>query len=68
MRTEFHATGTRRKELVETIEKALGVKVRYLQAPTFAYQIGDFTVTKDGALEYGDETDSETVVLGTPQK
>jgi len=61
MRTEFHATSTRRKELVEAIEKTLGVKARYLQAPTFAYQIADFTVTKDGALECTEETDCETV-------
>ena len=61
MRTEFNVTGDRRKEMVKAIETILGERAVYMRLPTYAYRIGDFTVTKDGALEYGDETDREIV-------
>ena len=67
MRTEFNVTGDRRKEMVKAIETILGECAVYMRLPTYAYRIGDFTVTKDGALEYSDETDrkiAERVIKG----
>ena len=61
MRTEYHVTGERRKEMVKTIEGILGETAVYMRMPTCAFQIGAFTVTKDGVLEYADDTDSENV-------
>ncbi len=61
MRTEFHVTGSERKRLVQTIARSTGEKARYLGMPSMAYEIGPFTVTGDGALEFGDRTDPETV-------
>ena len=61
MRTESHVTGERRKEMVKAIETILGENAVYMRMPTCAFQIGDFTVTKDGALEWPDGTDNETV-------
>ena len=61
MRTEYHVTGERRKEMVKAIETILGVNAVYMRMPTCAFQIGDFSVTKDGALEWPDGTDNETV-------
>lgn len=61
MRMEFNVTGDRRKEMVKAIETLLGKRAVYMRLPTYAYRIGDFTVTKDGALEYGDETDRKIV-------
>lgn len=61
MRTEYHVTGDRRKEMVKTIETILGENAVYMRMPTCAFQIGDFTVTKDGALEWSDGIDSAVV-------
>ena len=61
MRTEYHVPGDRRKEMVKAIEDVLGEPAVYLRMPTCAYQIGDFTVTKEGALEFDDRTDSKLV-------
>lgn len=51
MKKAYNVTGAERKELVQTIETFTRVKATYLKAPTYAYQIGDLTVTKDGTLE-----------------
>lgn len=40
-----------RKQLVNAIEKYLGVKPIYKGAPTFHYQVGDYTIGKDGSIE-----------------
>ena len=41
---------TDRKALVKAIAKELGTSATYLRAPTYAYQIGDFTVDRDGNI------------------
>ena len=61
MRTEYNVTGSERKRLVRIIAGSTGETTRYLGMPSAAYEIGPFTVTKDGALEYDDGTDSATV-------
>lgn len=57
MRINYNVTGSRRKELVRAIAGILGKPAIYLGAPTFAYQIGDYQVDKDGVLTYSDQTD-----------
>ena len=54
MRIEFSRKGKERKELVKAIEQITEKKSKYLGAPSMAYQIGEFTVTKDGAIESDD--------------
>jgi len=51
-----------RKELVNALSKHLGLKVKYLGVPSFAYEIGDFTVTREGKIlnKAGDEMDTRT--------
>ena len=61
MRTEFNVTGERRKEMVKAIENILGETAVYMRLPSYAYRIGDFTVTKEGALEFSDRMDSKLV-------
>ena len=61
MRTEFNTSGDRRREMVAAIESILGETANYMRVPTCAYRIGDFTVTKDGALECSDETDTTLI-------
>ncbi len=61
MTINYNATGARRKALVQTIAAVTGATPTYKAAPTFAYEIDLFTVTKDGALEFSDRSDSEIV-------
>lgn len=51
MRFEFHRTGVERKTLVKAISEIIGETAVYQYMPTCAYDIGSFTVTKEGALE-----------------
>ena len=46
-----------RKELVKILSQHLGLKVKYLGVPSFAYEIGEFTVTREGTIinKAGDE-------------
>ncbi|WP_294157783.1 virulence protein [uncultured Selenomonas sp.] len=54
MEIKYNATGARRKELVKAIAAILGAKPVYLGTPSFAYQVGDIEVTRDGALRLPD--------------
>ena len=47
---------TDRKALVKAIAEELGTTATYLRAPTYGYQIGDFTVDRDGNIEGEDFT------------
>lgn len=46
-----------RKEKVKILGKHLGIKPKYLGVPSFAYEIGDFTITREGTIidKAGDE-------------
>ena len=61
MTITINAQGAERKRLVKTIAEWLGEDVRYCGAPTFAYEIGRFTVEKNGSLTFSDLIDSEVV-------
>ena len=61
MKTCFNVTGSERKRLVRTISNSAGEPARYLGMPSMAYEIGPFTVSKDGTLEFSDRTDTEVV-------
>lgn len=58
MKIEFNLKGAERKELVKAISRITGIKAEYQGTPSMSYQIGDFTVTKDGALVYDDKVDA----------
>lgn len=55
----FNVTGDARKKMVKAIEQELGVKATYLGVPSCAYNVGIFTVEKDGTLSWGDMEDSD---------
>ena len=63
MTLHFHAAGAERKRLAYAIGELIGEKPVYQFMPTCAYKIGNFTVTKDGALEFDDRIDSEEVEM-----
>ena len=54
MTINYNVTGTERKRLADYISGFMGTDKKYLGAPTFAYQIGYITVSKDGAVSFED--------------
>ena len=56
MTHHFNVSG---KKLVEAVAEHLGLEARYLGAPSFDYQIGTYTVSKDGALFWADLDDAD---------
>ena len=41
-----------RKEIVAELETKWGVKAKYLGAPTFAYEVGDYRVDQRQSLDH----------------
>ena len=62
MNINYNLTGKDRKALVQFIGDALEITPKYLGVPSCAYQIGDFTVTKDGRLEFDDSIDAANLL------
>ena len=50
MEEAFNVTGERRKMLVEAIKAFVNAPAVYQNAPSFAYVIGDYTVSKSGTV------------------
>ena len=61
MEIRYNVTGAKRKELVNVISKATGMKAVYKFMPTCNFEIGSFTVTKEGTLLIDAQTDNEEV-------
>ena len=59
MRIEFHRTGAERKALVTALAEILETRPKYKGMPSAAYEVGNFTVTKDGTLEFDDTYEEE---------
>lgn len=57
----FDVKGESRKAMVTAIEKEIGGKARYLGVPSCAYEIGNYTVGRNGELEFGDFDDLDEV-------
>ena len=50
MEAAFNVTGERRKALVEAVKAFIDAPAVYQNAPSFAYVIGDYTVSKTGTV------------------
>lgn len=59
MELYYNRTGAERKELVAAIAEITGEKSKYLGAPSMAYQIGDYQVSKEGILSGTDSDEAE---------
>lgn len=59
MEIRYNVTGERRKELVKAISEITGLPAVYKRIPTYAFEIGAFTVDKEGTLLCDDEVDRE---------
>lgn len=62
MEIKYNLVGTNRKTFVKTVSDIVGEPSKYLGAPSFAYQIGEwYIITKNGTLNIFDFADSEEV-------
>ena len=59
MKDNYNVTGADRKELVMTVSSALMIEPVYKGVPSCAYAVGNFTITKDGALEWDERASDE---------
>ncbi len=62
MRIDYKVTGNERKALVKVISEVTGEKAVYKFTPTYAFEIGTFTVTRYGVLECDDSVDAKAVI------
>jgi hypothetical protein len=58
---KYNVTGAERKRLVAALSNLIGVKAKYLGMPSMAYEVGDFTIDKNGNLELSDKVNSEEI-------
>lgn len=59
---KYNLMRTDRKALVKAVSDIAGKPSKYLGAPSFAYQIGDwYTITREGTLKISNYTDREEV-------
>lgn len=61
MKINYNVKGARRKELAQAVAEFIGEELKYLGAPTMAYSVMYYTITRDGTLEFDDKTESEEV-------
>ena len=61
----FEMNGRKRKELVNAISEITGARAVYKFMPTCTYEIGSYTVNKDGSLDTGDSDETSVRELIT---
>jgi hypothetical protein len=61
MTVRTNTTGAKRKELVKAIADWMGEAPAYKGAPSFAYQVGFVSISKDGELTFANSANDETV-------
>ena len=57
----YTLAGEQRKQMAQVISEIIQEKAVYKRVPTCAYQIGSFTISKDGVLSWTEDNDAETV-------
>lgn len=62
MEFKFNVTGAERKKLVGAISEILNMPMKYLGAPGFGYEIGGYTVDKNGTVS-GERDDALLIAL-----
>ena len=63
MTINFNVTGAERKHLAQALGEMLYCEPVYAGAPTFAYQVGDYTVDKKGEVSYPDTIAPDATAL-----
>lgn len=57
----YNVTGAERKRLVKAISDITGADAKYLGAPTFAYMVDYFTISREGVVSFDSRADSEEI-------
>ena len=63
MQIKYNVTGDRRKALVAVMRDVLQDTTRYLGAPSFAFQVGAYTIDKNGTVTCPDDTDEVQIEM-----
>jgi hypothetical protein len=63
MQIKYNVTGDRRKALVAVMRDTLQDATRYLGAPSFAFQVGAYTVDKNGTVTCQEGTDEAQIEM-----
>ena len=63
MQIKYNVTGDRRKAMVAVMRDVLQDTTRYLGAPSFAFQVGAYTVDKNGNITCPNETDEAQIAM-----
>ena len=63
MQIKYNVTGDRRKAMVAVIRDVLQDTTRYLGAPSFAFQVGAYTVDKNGTVTCQEGTDEAQIEM-----
>jgi len=58
----YNVSGSDRKQLVAAIAQHTGEKPKYLGAPSFAYQVGGFTISVDGKVAIEDNSTAAALI------
>ena len=61
MRINYNVTGADRKALVRAMVELLGEPAVYQGAPSFAYAVGGYQVSKDGMVSFPEDTTPEDI-------
>ena len=61
MQIKYNVTGDRRKALVAVMRDVLQDTTRYLGAPSFAFQVGKYTVDKNGTITCPNDADAAQI-------
>ena len=61
MTLQYNVTGEERKRFVYTLGELLECRPVYLKAPTYAYSLDYFTISKDGDVSFDDRAYSEEI-------
>ncbi len=61
MMIQFEVPGKERKRLAQVLSAWLGHDAKYCGAPSFAYEIGPYTLDRGGVLTRDGDTDAETI-------
>ena len=63
MTLKYNVSGESRKQLVGTMAKILDCKAQYLGTPNYAYQVGGYTISRNGEVSFDAQAvDSEMLI------
>lgn len=65
---EVKMNTTDRKGLVKAIAEIIGTAAAYKGAPTFAYEIGEYTIDRNSTLIFTDGTDVDNLLQGLTER